>query len=592
MTLRARRTAVVAVVPIVLLAVVATLAWTSATGGTSPAAPSGLISAWACPTTNPGYWAGSNVTRGPAPLSVEFCAEANGSAANYTWYFGDGGRAGGQEVSHTYTSPGAYDARVQIQGASFNDSKWVWIYATGGPSVPLQVNLTASATSSGPANGSGLSYGAQVTATISSCRGYCWINWTYSNSTFTSAPVPMNNVGSDVYSFYVAVPHPGNWTIGVTAGDPLGDSGNGSTTVPISAVSGFRVAAIGATPTQGAAPLVTTFFVNFTGAVGNVSAVWSFGDGGNGTGLQVVHTYTSAGFYVATAWLVDSAGDRANGTVGVNVTGNASATRLVLNMTPTSWQGTAPFNATFVGSVAGGYAPYFLNVSFGDGSPPMILHLVASGAQFQIGHPYGSPGNFTVVATLTDSSGATAIVSFPIVVVGNGTPLSATGQSAFTVGPGPVAAGAIVNVSGGTAPYSLEYVWGDGAVSSAVNDGLAVHLYTNPGVYRPFVNVTDAVGRMIRVPLGTVNVTAGNGTTPAGNGGGLVPAGANGWGMVGLAAAVGIGVGIVATVGLTYENRRRSVRKEGEGIARALESEAVTGPARSGPDVSEDVKRE
>jgi PKD repeat protein len=55
--------------------------------------------------------------RGEAPLTVDFSAEVyegdEAREAKFEWDFGDGSsRARGAKVTHTYTKPGSYKARV------------------------------------------------------------------------------------------------------------------------------------------------------------------------------------------------------------------------------------------------------------------------------------------------------------------------------------------------------------------------------------------------------------------------------------------------------------------------------------------------
>lgn len=55
---------------------------------------------------------------GEAPLSVSFNAsgsyDSDGSITSYTWSFGDGGSGAGVTASHTYSSAGAYTARLTV----------------------------------------------------------------------------------------------------------------------------------------------------------------------------------------------------------------------------------------------------------------------------------------------------------------------------------------------------------------------------------------------------------------------------------------------------------------------------------------------
>ncbi len=527
-------------------------------------------SAVTCPGATNATGIVSNVTVGPAPLAVAFCvATAGSNVTTVEWWFGDGSNASGPTVDHTFVSSGAYAVHVEAWGPNFNGSFWEWIYARGTP-VSVPVTLTATTDNQGGTPG------ADVSVSALSCEGYCWINWSASNATGQTGTMPSGNGGGNVYSFFAPL-SPGNWTISVTVADPLGDTGNASTFVDVLQDS-FQVYHIGANPGYGPAPLPVTFFVNFTGASGNVSAAWTFGDGGNGTGLQITHTYTSPGTYVAVAILVDSLGQVASGNVTISVTGGIGNTSaLSLSLQPVQWSGPAPFLADLNGAISGGTAPYHVNITWGDGQF-IDFPTITAPLSFGISHEYTAPGNFSVTATASDSVGDAATVTFGLDVTG-ASPLSATYQFVETTGPDPVAVAALVNVTGGAPPYAIQYVWGDGTVSSAQNDGLAVHLYGTPGTYAPYANVTDSGTSVLRIDLGIVNVTAANATSPAGHGIGFLPGGSGGWSVVAIAAIVGITVGIATTVGVAYERQRRVDRREGEGIARALESEAATGPA-------------
>ena len=54
---------------------------------------------------------------GTAPVTVRFTSSARdpeGQGLLYVWEFGDGGMAGGGTATHTYTTPGTYDAKVTV----------------------------------------------------------------------------------------------------------------------------------------------------------------------------------------------------------------------------------------------------------------------------------------------------------------------------------------------------------------------------------------------------------------------------------------------------------------------------------------------
>ncbi len=55
--------------------------------------------------------------RGTAPLKVRFTSSARDperEGLKYVWEFGDGGKAGGASATHTYKTPGSYDAKLTV----------------------------------------------------------------------------------------------------------------------------------------------------------------------------------------------------------------------------------------------------------------------------------------------------------------------------------------------------------------------------------------------------------------------------------------------------------------------------------------------
>jgi cytochrome c len=68
----------------------------------------------------PTVQAAADPASGTAPLKVNFSASANdpdGDQVTYVWDFGDGAQAGGAKVTHTYSAPGTYTAKVTVADA-------------------------------------------------------------------------------------------------------------------------------------------------------------------------------------------------------------------------------------------------------------------------------------------------------------------------------------------------------------------------------------------------------------------------------------------------------------------------------------------
>jgi hypothetical protein len=122
---------------------------------------------------------------------------------------------------------------------------------------------------------------------------------------------------------------------------------------------------------------------------------------------------------------------------------------------------------TFTATTTGGTAPYALSWSFGDG---------ASGIGASITHIYTTVQSFIVTETATDSSSPsqTATSSKTVVVVAPA-PLS-TSFNFLPTGPLvnlPVSFTAVT--TGGTSPYSIAWVFGDGTTGSGA---VTTHTYT------------------------------------------------------------------------------------------------------------------
>jgi PKD repeat protein len=140
--------------------------------------------------------------------------------------------------------------------------------------------------------------------------------------------------------------------------------------------------------------------------------------------------------------------------------------------------GTVPLAVTFTSSATGGVTPYTFAWTFGDGQ--------ASNLQSPA-HTYSVAGTYSVSLTVTDSAGtavsqafAISVAAVPALVVSAAA--SATISVAFTD-----------NVSGGVAPYSFSWAFGDGSVSAIQNP---THTYV-PGTYVAVFTATDSKGTSV-----------------------------------------------------------------------------------------------
>lgn len=241
----------------------------------------------------------------------------------------------------------------------------------------------------------------------------------------------------------------------------------------------------------GKSPLLITF--NASQSTGNiVQYEWMFGDGENGTGPSVAHTFVNAGTYTVTLKVTDNLGATDRQTATVTVTGPSKEKKppkAVLSASATV--GASPLQVQFDASASldsdGKIISYKWDM--GDGG-------TATGRK--TAYTYNTAGTYTARLTVTDDSGLTDTVSTPVLV--SAPPPDGRNKK-------PVA---VISSSGsrGLAPFATllnghdsfdpdgkikSYAWnfGDGSSGS----GLAVrHTYALPGRYLITLQVTDEKG--------------------------------------------------------------------------------------------------
>jgi len=223
---------------------------------------------------------------------------------------------------------------------------------------------------------------------------------------------------------------------------------------------------------------------------------WSFGDGTGATGPNVSHVYLTPGDYVASTEVRDATGASSNSSIPILVVPR-----------PTAGIISVPGNATDVDFpvslstlITGGVGISGETWLFGDGTE-------AHGAN--VTHAWTRAGNYTVAFHFTDALGVEANATLNVTVHASlaGQFSSGNVSSSTPALPGsPVAFSS--SISGGTAPYSVNWSFGDGSMAT----GRSVsHSYASAGSYTVAVTVKDAVGATIESNL-TVSVQPGSST--------------------------------------------------------------------------------
>ncbi len=270
--------------------------------------------------------------------------------------------------------------------------------------------------------------------------------------------------------------------------------------------------------------------------------LWLFGDGTSAFLAAVTHAYGRIGTFTSTVNATDAAGTWARSTVLVTVVAGPTVTATVR---PDPVDAGRP--VTFLGSASGGVSPYGFVWSFGDGS---------SIAGVNATHAYPTAGSYPVNLTVTDAvqglgTWSGTVIVHPALVLSTRAATSApvVGVSVnFTAAP-----------SGGTAPYTVYWAFGDGAVSSGLT---ADHTFARTGAFTVTATVVDATGNEVATNL---SVLVGNVPPPPPP---PPPPMWYPWGILGGALAVGGIVGAVA-----WERHRRHRRPPPGPLAAAAVAE-------------------
>ena len=464
-------------------------------------------------TTNNGTGLTVNLTTspssagGPAPLTVAFAAAASGGAApyNYSWKFGDGGvGAGTPNVTHVYNTQGKYNASVLVTDAhGASAGGWVPVLVGSGRNGSGNLTLSVS-TSPSPPNGP-VPLTVSFSGTVSGGTMPYGINWNFGDGTPWGQGMRVQHTyqGAGVYLAcgyaYDATNASATQCVNVTV-----TGGNGSLSVGVQAH-----------PTNGSAPLSVEFWANVTGGVAPYTYAWSFGDGGNGSGSPIFHTYSVAGTYTAVVQVADSNLTTGKARVTVTVGNNSSASPLAASLSLSPSGGVAPLHVLMGVQASGGTPKYSLRLSTGLGNLT-FGHSPWSGSLVEYNVTYTSPGLYNVTAYVVDSSGAVSTAS-KVVDVGSGS-MSVSVYTTPDQGRVPLnVTFDIGQVTGGVGPYSMELSFGDGSAAVGVIAGEALsHVYDHSGTFQFVLNVTDSQGATAQM-VGTI-VVSGSSTPNSGIG--------------------------------------------------------------------------
>ncbi|HEV2119762.1 MAG TPA: PKD domain-containing protein [Candidatus Bathyarchaeia archaeon] len=313
--------------------------------------------------------------------------------------------------------------------------------------------------------------GVAVTCTVTTTGGTAPVGFAW---TATGG----NPASGTAATFTTTYSTPGPQQISVTATDsaPVPNTGTASATVTISAATPFTVTMT--CPLTGTVGTAVACTATSSGGTGVVTFSWTAtgGSPASGTGASFSATYSVKGAKTISVTGTDSATPtHASDTKSASVTIAA----LALSVTPTvPTTGTVGSAVSVSATATGGTSPYTFSWDFGDGSA------VVMGAT--VSHTYTAKNTFVVKVTVTDANSVTASNTASITV----SPLALATDFTFpaTITPG-AAASFTATTTGGTAPYTYAWTFGDGATGTG---NPASHSYSSSGPFTVSVTATDA----------------------------------------------------------------------------------------------------
>jgi len=321
-----------------------------------------------------------------APLIVRFTGNASGGTPPYTyhWEFGDGQASSDQNPSHAYSAAGSYSVSLAVTD-SISATAMATIHIDLGVPAALHAIINVSPTSgktplmvrfSGSASGGTAPYAYR---------------WDFGDG--------QSGTGQYLFHVYYA---PGTYEATLTVVDRFADENTASVTITVSPKNPYDpVAVFSANPSQGLYPLLVHFDASASydpdGTI--VSYEWDFGDGSQGSGKTISHTFYQKGTIL----------------VVLKVTDNSMRTAIAAREIHVAWQPAADFTSRVLVSNApwilvfdasASYDPYGTIVAyqwdFGDGS---------SGSGRSIVHSFSKPGTYTVTLTIINDLGYSTEVS-------------------------------------------------------------------------------------------------------------------------------------------------------------------------------------
>ena len=264
---------------------------------------------------------------------------------------------------------------------------------------------------------------------------------------------------------------------------------------PLRGTSTPLMASVTASPLSGMAPLTVSFAGAAAGGIAPYSYSWNFGDGGTSTTQNLSHTYRSIGTFGATLTVRDSQGASDSDTVSITVTSVPANLTAIGSASPIS--GKVPLYVKFSGQGSGGVPPYAYRWNFGDQTNWGVQNP---------SHTYDLPGSYVATLYLTDNQNATATATVTITAVSTPPALVASASASPLSGLAPLTVNFTGGATGGIAPYSYRWNFGDGYASTAQKPS---HTFQSVGSYNVVLTVEDGLEALDTASI-SISVSASN----------------------------------------------------------------------------------
>ncbi len=256
------------------------------------------------------------------------------------------------------------------------------------------------------------------------------------------------------------------------------------------------VAVIDASPLSGTAPLTVTFDARYSHDDGQITEYhWDLGDPHDSAPLTTekgTHTYKYPGTYLVKLTVIDNKGAFDSQQVAITVKNAPPVGNFSISTNAPTVGAAVKFDASESYDPNGKVVSYHWD--FGDGT---------TGDGVKVTHSYAEKGYYVIKLTVTDDSGATAVVRHAVTVSASGGGCSGGGAHiplAVITGIPSCSGGKVgvpIEFNGGYSRASdghiTSYNWnfGDGTTASGVS---VSHTYQKPGRYIITLTVTDNAG--------------------------------------------------------------------------------------------------